>query len=487
MKALFLIIPAWLLTFHLLGQDSTVADRSLPLTAPAPSPAPLAYVYIDSITIEGNRKTQDKIILRELYFAAGDSLAVAELGQILETSEKLIMNTGLFVRTSITFKNWEGATNKVHLNIHVEESWYIYPVPVFELADRNFNVWWVEQKRALNRLNFGIEFSHLNLSGQRDNLKVTAKYGYTRQYIVGYKLPYINKSQTIGVAFEAAYAQNREVNYATEGNKQVFYRDEDRFLLQRFRLGAGVTWRPGQRIFHGLYAEFQQNKIDKLVALELNPDYLLDGRLLQRFLSLTYAFTYDERDVRGYPLHGRMVYGTVQKDGIGFFKDRNALTLTAGYDHYWLFRPRWSLSIQTSGKYSVIRDQQPYNDNRALGFGRSTLHGYEYYIVDGLDMVLTKWSLRYQVFKTELRLGKIVPIKAMRRMPVRLYFAMNSDWGYANDPYGDSAVNLMNNRWLWGRGLGLDFVFFYDKVARIEYSFNHLQEGGLFLHLSLGI
>ena len=29
------------------------------------------------------------------------------------------------------------------------ENWYIFPIPKFELADRNFNVWWKEQKIRL--------------------------------------------------------------------------------------------------------------------------------------------------------------------------------------------------------------------------------------------------------------------------------------------------------------------------------------------------
>jgi len=486
MRALSFILFAFLYTVDLCGQEG-IPPEGAALFSGFVSGSTAAFVYIDTITIEGNHKTQDRIILRELNFAPGDSLAVAELSNILVAREELIMNTGLFAQANISFKKWEGATNKVHLHITVEEGWYIYPVPVFELADRNFNVWWVEQKRALNRLNFGVEFTHLNLTGRRDNLKVTAKYGYTRQYIVGYKLPFVNKKQTIGIAVEATYAQNREINYETRGNKQVFFRDEDDFLLQRFRVGSGVTWRPGLRISHGFYLEFQQNRIAEIVAKELNPNYFLNGQLLQRFLSFTYTFVYDDRDVRGYPLRGRAVFATLDKDGIGAFGDRNGLTLTAGYDHHWLLHPKWSLGILTSGKYSFIREQQPYNDNRALGFGKYNLHGYEFYIVDGLDMALTRWSLRYELFKKEMQLGKIVPIKALRRMPLRVYLAANSDFAYANDPYRNSALNPLSNRWLWGGGAGVDFVLYYDKVVRVEYSFNNRGEGGLFLNLSLGI
>ena len=40
---------------------------------------------------------------------------------------------------------------------------------------------------------------------------------------------------------------------------------------------------------------------------------------------------------------------------------------------------------------------------------------------------------------------------------------------------------------LWGKGIGLDAVFFYDKVFKIEYSFNHLWESGIFFHFNMNI
>ena len=48
-------------------------------------------------------------------------------------------------------------------------------------------------------------------------------------------------------------------------------------------------------------------------------------------------------------------------------------------------------------------------------------------------------------------------------------------------------LNALSNRLLWGGGIGLDIVLYYDKVIQIEYSFNDLMENGYFLHLNLNI
>ena len=49
-----------------------------------------------------------------------------------------------------------------------------------------------------------------------------------------------------------------------------------------------------------------------------------------------------------------------------------------------------------------------------------------------------------------------------------------ADMGYVNDKRYATANPLANN-WLHSYGAGLDFVTYYDKVLRLEYSFNSLR------------
>lgn len=452
----------------------------------APILGQMNLVYIDSISIEGNKKTKTDIILREIGLGIGDTLTVNNLPTELERNEKLIMNTGLFSSANITFKNWQAESGKIHLLIVVEEAWYIYPIPVFELADRNFNVWWVEQNRSLQRINFGMDFAHLNISGQMDRLKVEAKFGYTRKYELAYSLPYINRAKTMGLSAEVSFSRNRELNYATVGNKQQFFKLEDQFIYQRFSSGIDLSYRPRIKNFHSLYVGFRQNKIDEIIAKELNPEFFLEGRELQRYFNIGYRFVYDNRDVRPYPWKGDLFYFIAEKDGLGLFGDRNGLTFWTGISHFQPFGKRWSLASGLKFKYSAIRQPQPYNDNRALGFGEHSLHGYEYYIVDGLDLALLKSSLHFSLWEGNLNFGRIVPISAFRKMPLRLFLSLNNDLGYANSPF-NTLENPLNNRLMWGGGLGFDIVIYYDKVFQIEYSFNDLLENGLFLHFSFNI
>lgn len=445
------------------------------------------FVHIDKITVEGNKRTRTEIILRELRFNVGDSIPVQVVDTFCRESEQLILNTSLFNKAKVTLIPCESCpSNTMIVQVSVDEAWYLYPVPIFELADRNFNVWWVEQDRSLQRINFGTEFTHLNISGRGDRLKIAAKHGYTHNYTLRYNLPYINKNQTVGLSADVSYSQNREVNYATAGNKQLFYRDSSNFIYSTFRSVLGLTYRPGLRTYHYFNLGFYQNRISDFVADELNPHFFLEGADMQRFFSFAYQFVYDERDVRPYPMNGKYISVRLERDGLGIYNDRNALTLLTYYDHYFSFSPKWSLGLRTGGKVSLIRTQQPYNDNRAIGFGRNDLHGFDYYVIDGMDMGFVKSSIRYQLLKEEINFGKLVPIRQFRSMPIKMYFTLNSDWGYVNEPFLREN-NFLVNQLLWGGGIGLDFVLFYDKVLQIEYSINHLKEKGIFLNINLNL
>jgi hypothetical protein len=214
---------------------------------------------------------------------------------------------------------------------------------------------------------------------------------------------------------------------------------------------------------------------------ELNTAFFLGQKTQQRFASLRYAFVIDNRDLRSYPLQGMYLLSIIRKDGLGFFHDRDALTLNTTFANYFKLKPKWNLEVIWKGLYQVIRKQQPYYNSRNLGFEPDYLRGYELYVVDGMDFTYLKTSLRRELFNQEIDLGKLSLIPQFRIMPLRVYVTLNSDVGYVNDPYYAEG-NPLSNRWLFGAGLGLDIIAYHDKVWQIQYSFNHLLENGLFLH-----
>ena len=442
------------------------------------------HVFVKGIAVEGNKKTKERIILREIDFSIGDSIPLSVLQTRLEKNQLLLLNTSLFTHAKINIAEWDEQTGAIELKIELKEAWYIYPFFSVELADRNFNVWWVEQNRALNRLNFGLRFYYVNFTGQRDLLKLVLQYGYTQKLELEYTLPYLNKAQTIGFTTNFLLTRNKEVGYTSFENKLLFNRQDNDNLLKRLRFGAGLIYRPGQTFFQRLEIQFAKNNITDIISTDLNPDFFLDGKNQQQYLSLKYQFSYDSRDIRPYPLSGDYFSISLKKEGLGIFNDLNTLKLKSAFAHYFSLNKKISLESIIQGQYSLLRNQQPFYNYRALGYEDDYIRGYEYYVVNGLDYGLVKTSLRFELVNREFNWGKSMPLKQFKIMPFKLYLSLNNDLGYVKDPFYE-IDNDFSNRLLYGTGLGLDFVLYYDKVLQFEYSFNHLWENGVFLHFKL--
>ena len=122
--------------------------------------APL--VIVKNIFVEGNQKTKARLIIRELTFNVGDTIPLSKFGKLLDDNRLRIMNTNLFNVAQLNVKNWKSGNlpiDEVSIVITVVENFFVYPVPIFGLADRNFNVWWKEQNHALSRTNYGFSIS----------------------------------------------------------------------------------------------------------------------------------------------------------------------------------------------------------------------------------------------------------------------------------------------------------------------------------------
>lgn len=443
------------------------------------------YVIIDDIKLDGNKKTKDRTVFREIVFAVGDTVPTAELMLRIQRSEQLLLNTGLFSKAKLNIKDWNTETNLISITVELREMWFFYPMYVFELADRNFNIWWEEQGRSFKRVNYGGRFSHINLTGRGDRMKMIVQFGYTKKFELTYNLPMLGKNRNLGGFMDIHYSDRKEIAYITERSRLLFKKEVgEPLLLKRFRVGAGLSYRPGLNTYHTGKLLFSDNWIGDTISQVLNPDYFLESRGRQRHFTLQYIFTVDKRDVKAYPRAGNYYSIFLQKDGFGIFDDINAFSATGTYAHYFPFGEKLSLGAQLKGRYTFTRKEQPYTHVSALGYWPDYLRGYEFYVIDGMDYFYTKTSWRYRIFKKEVNWGRFMLIPQFRLMPVKVYLAINNDFGYANAPFNGERSTL-SNQWLWGRGVGLDFQVFQDKIWQFEYSFNHLGEHGFFLHFQL--
>lgn len=441
-------------------------------------------VTIVDIFLRGHKRTRSSVIFREMTFGKGDRIAADKLEDEVALTYSALMNTGLFASVEISYSDSLLGKGLETVTIDIRETWYIYPVPVFSLADRNFNVWWRDQGRSLNRVNLGGKLSYYNFTGRRDRFKIGFTTGYTREYEFGYRLPYLNKAGSIGISFDYSFKQRREQNYQTFNNQQVFYRDEEAFVYKNTSADLDLTYRRKLYVSHSLRIGYRSTEIADTIANVLNPAFLGDGRSSQAYFQMEYRYRNDRRDVRNYPWKGHYIEASLVKDGLGITNERRGFTAGVTLRKFWPLSDKLSVNGGLGGKLSLIRSQQPFLENRAIGFGNNGIVGYQFYVVDGLDMAIWRFGIRRQLFDADIDLGKLVFIPAFRYIPLRVLLAFQFNQGIANAPFAGE-TNELNNTLLTGASLGLDVVLFYDMVGSLQYNHNHLGEGGVFLALNL--
>ena len=132
-------------------------------------------------------------------------------------------------------------------------------------------------------------------------------------------------------------------------------------------------------------------------------------------------------------------------------------------------------------KYST-KGNQPYFIEEALGY-EDYVRGYEYYVIDGQSYWLSKTAIKYELIEKTAFAIPYVKMEQFNKAHYALYFGLFSDLAYVLDNQNGN-MNSLNNSLLWGRGIAVDYVTYYDKLLRIEYSINHLGEKAVFLHFS---
>jgi len=440
---------------------------------------------IQNIIIEGNKKTKEQIILRELDVKKGDTIYLKDFQERFFKTKKRLLSTSLFNMVKINFQNYNDVTKTTDIHILVRENLFIYPAPIIEFADRNFNVWWEEQNHSFSRLNYGLRLDHINLTGVKDKLKLKLQFGYTRKYEIDYNYPYLDDAQTIGLGFNIFFAEQKEIGYITRNNKTEFFQAADeRNLLNRFRVGTTLNYRPNLFTFNTVRLEFHRNGIDDLVATQLNPDYFLNGKGSIKFFFLEYNYEYNKRIFDIYPEGGYAINFNIKKEGLGIFKDFNNLSVHLDLEKHFRINRFLFTTFRLKGKANLIRNDVAFANNTGLGYGDNIVGGYELYVLDGTDFVLGESQLKARFFHKVINLSRYMPISAFKQLDLKIFLRWNTDMAYVNEPkYATS--NDLNNRWVIGYGPSLDFLFYNNFLFKFEYNFNQLGESGLFIHNSL--
>jgi len=434
---------------------------------------PFDSITIDRIFIIGNKRTKERIIRRELDFTDGDRISTSNLDQKIKRNEEKLVNTSLFLSVKISLV--EIQLDRVDIIIRLVERWYIFPIPVLELADRNFKDWWVNQNHDLSRIEWGLKLYLYNMRGRNETLRLQGQLGFTKRFKISYTFPFIDKKQRFGLSVLFDYKQNKNTFFETVYNKLIFL-DSDNWLREQYIGGLAATYRKNFYSTHTLGTSYYNTEVNDTIV-ELNPNYFGEGNSRQQFFSLYYSYVLDKRDIAAYPLKGFYFIGTVSKNGLGIKNDVNNFELSALYYKYIDLGKHFYLTGNVGAKM-LTPTKQPYNLFSRMGVGRFALRGYELYVIEGPFFAQNQWTFRKLLFKLEKNLGKAVPIRQLSRFYLALYAKTYFDLGYVEGYPNNELNERLTDQLLYSGGLGIDVVTIYDIVLRFEYSFNKQGESG---------
>lgn len=438
------------------------------------------FVTINRIFVLGNRLTRESIILRELSLKTGDSILNRDLPRILEKDENKLFNLHLF--NAVEIRPLELQPEKVDLLVEVNERWFTFPVPIFQLSDRNFNEWWENYNHDFNRVNYGLKLYQYNMRGRNETMIFTAQFGYVRSFELMYRIPYFDKRQKQGLIFRTDYVDAKNVAYRTDDHKLTFL-ETDKVLRNTRGLELTYTYRNSFYNHHQLGYSFRRTSIsDSLYAS--NPDYLGTENKLQKFDVLSYEFISDHRDVIAYPLSGYRFLFHLQKVGFAVSEDLEKLDAWVSYARYIEMKRNFFLS-NFSFAYWSNKNDIPYFNFGVMGYNRVFVRGYEVNVVEGPMYILNKTTLKKRIFHRVYSMNG-TRLKQFKHIPFSIFLKTYADFGYVkNYPvYTENEINTrLSNSLLAGTGAGIDIVSSYDIVLRFEYTLNNEGHAGFFFHI----
>lgn len=429
-------------------------------------------LFLRAVNFYGNNKTKDRLVEREIAVFAGQLYSPQELYRLLRLTREQLMNTTLFVTVDISVDTI--LSDEVDVNIVLRERWYLFPTPYFKLVDRNINVWINEFKGSLDRTEFGLKVVHNNLTGRNDKMNIFLIGGYTQRISANYYQPFFDKKLRQGYGFGFNMSRAREVNYATDSNRQQFFNLPD-FARRTIRADLTYSYRKGSQMRSYLRLIYTKEEADSAV-IALNPKIFGNGRTSAEFVDLLATYQYLNVDYIPYPLRGWMV----DVYALQRFSKSIPMTQIGGKGQgTWRFANKSYVNFQGSFAVTLGRNnEQPFYNSRMLGYKSLYLQGLEMYVADGNMAGVLRTTLRREVLNFTLQ--NLVRWKSHSEIPFRIFLKTYGNVGYAHQV--NPGNNFMNNQLLRTGGFGIDIATVYDMVLKLEYSFNQFGGSGFFIH-----
>lgn len=252
----------------------------------AAAPAADSARRVASVSIAGNTRTKEFVILREMSLRSGSRIT----RELLEFDKNRIYSLGLFNRVEIRVLPKDSAA--AELVVEVNERWFLFPYPIFGLKDRDW-------AKAF----YGVGVLHNNFRGRNEKLFASFVFGFDPSVSLFYRNSFLDESGTYFLESRLALSRVRNRSVAAQ-------RIQGDFTEKHFAASATL----GRRfsISHTVWFSLGYELVD---IPEGPPGRTISPDGADAFPVATLGYIFDTRDLREYPSSGEYLRLSTTKIG----------------------------------------------------------------------------------------------------------------------------------------------------------------------------
>lgn len=397
-----------------------------------------SYFIVDSIQIIGNDVTEEFVILDELTFSKGDSVTTVEL----DYNRERIYSLGIFT----TVKIIPLRLNQLNIiEINVEESWYIYPIPFAELKDKDWD-----------KISFGIDLIIQNFRGRNELLKLKGSLGFEKSLHINYINPNLIKDENIFLRTSLLY---RNVK-----NKSLTAETLAGYDFEQKNIAADLTIGKRFGLFQRAGISFRFDYIETPFFIKgINAS----NSRIDRYPTLGLTYSYDTRDLVQFPKEGIFFSTILDFKGLGI-NDINYQILSLDFREYRKvfdeLISKWRVTTRQS-----FGELIPFYDYSFLGFGER-IRGHFSEQQEGDSYYLASLEFYYPFVKDFSLALTFIPLVPENLLTYRVavYGQLFGDTGFTK--FKSSPVSLKDFN--TGFGTGLTVLVLPYNLIRFELAFD---------------
>lgn len=399
-------------------------------------------IKVDSIVVKGNKRTENFIILRELTFSIGDSID----NKTIHFNKERIFSLGLFNRVEIGFDS----LNFSKVIIQVEETWYIYPIPL-----------WVIEKNSIKNLTVGLDLVWNNFRGRNEVVHTIFGIGYNPFFMMQYLNPAIYYNEKIGLTFGFG------LYHSKNKNESAIRLLNQNFRYKMIKLSAGLFKRINQFNLFGFTIGFDN------IQNELNDAniFMASKKSIDKVPYISIYFINDTRDLKQYPENGNYFNLNFTHKGLDLY-DVSYNIIKTDFRFYQKIFSYLTLKERFVAR-NTFGENVPIYDYSYFGY-EEKIRGYNNVYFENQNLFFTSYELNVPILN-EFNLSIDLPLipKSLTSARIGIYSTLFFDAGISYKNLNEWKISKFNS----GYGIGLVLLILPFEIIRFEYSLNKYGKG----------